>query len=240
MQTSPGSQLKLKLFSLLRDWGRGSSVLALATGVAVLSLGFADAASRATFQTVRLPVSQVVEALSQQISHRAPASVQRVSWEGADLDGDGQADVANPTGQAPRTEDAYGEGRFHASRDGGRRRHEGVDYVSTAGQEVTAPISGFVSKIGLAYPGDSTLHFVEIENPALQVSARVFYVDPSVAVGDAVALGHDIGRAHSLQRKYGGITDHVHLELADRRGRKLDAETLIQARLQLRDQLALN
>lgn len=152
------------------------------------------------------------------------------TWQGVDLDGDGRADVADPTGRAPRDVDVYGEGRFHASRDGGSRLHEGVDYVAQAGQVVDAPISGYVTKIGYAYPGDEVLRFVEIENPALQLQARVFYVDPDVAVGDAVAVGRPIGRAHTLQQKYpGGIIDHVHLEIADRLGRKLDAATMILA-----------
>jgi murein DD-endopeptidase MepM/ murein hydrolase activator NlpD len=156
------------------------------------------------------------------------------TWQGVDLDGDGRADVADPTGRAPRVEDAYGEGRFHASRDGGSRLHEGVDYVADAGQVVDAPISGYVTKIGYAYPGDQTLKFVEIENPALHLQARVFYVDPDVAVGQTVAVGSPIGRAHTLQKKYpGGIVDHVHLEIADRRGRKLDAATMIVARTEV-------
>lgn len=169
------------------------------------------------------------------ISTAAPATVAlkaRLVWEGADLDGDGQADIANPTGQAPRGEDAYGEGRFHASRDGGEREHAGVDYVATAGQSVAAPISGYVSKIGFAYADDQTLRYVEIENPALHISARVFYVDPAVAVGDTVAMGHAIGVAHTLQHRYpAGIIDHVHLEIAEA-GRKVDAARLILARNQ--------
>ena len=45
------------------------------------------------------------------------------------------------------------------------------------------------------------------------------------------AVGHPIGEAHTLQHRYPrGITDHVHLEIADGRGRKLDAQTLIVAR----------
>ena len=156
-----------------------------------------------------------------------------VTWEGADLDGDGQADIANPTGRAPRLLDAYGEGRFHASRDGGSRLHEGVDYAARAGQTVEAPISGYVTKIGYAYPGDEVLRFVEIENPALHLQARVFYVDPDVEVGQAVAVGGPIGRAHTLQQKYpDGIIDHIHLEIADARGRKLDAAGLIVAHLE--------
>jgi murein DD-endopeptidase MepM/ murein hydrolase activator NlpD len=155
----------------------------------------------------------------------------RLVWEGADLDGDGQPDIANPTGNAPRQADAYGEGRFHAARDGGEREHEGVDYVATAGQTVEAPISGYVARVGYAYPDDTQLRYVEIDNPALHLTARVFYVDPNVAVGDTVAVGHPIGQAHTLQHRYPlGMTDHIHLEIADAKGRKLNAETLIVAR----------
>ncbi len=209
------------------------ALLAAAFGVAVTSLGIAEAAARVQ----SMAPTRLEKALAAFTS--APSAAARpirlqpsfVTWQGVDLDGDGQADVADPTGRAPRETDAYGEGRFHASRDGGARLHEGVDYVAQAGQVVDAPISGYVTKIGYAYPGDEVLKFVEIENPALHLQARVFYVDPDVEVGQAVAVGRPIGHAHSLQQKYpGGITDHVHLELADRRGRKLDAETMIVAR----------
>jgi murein DD-endopeptidase MepM/ murein hydrolase activator NlpD len=158
-----------------------------------------------------------------------PAPMQLV-WDGADVDGDGRADFANPTGREPRVHDAYGHGEFGARRDGGSRRHEGVDYVASAGQEVDAPISGYVTKIGYAYAGDPNLKFVEITNPALNYAARVFYVNPRVQVGDTVAIGEPIGAARSLQRKYpGGMTDHVHLEIIDRRGARIDATRMITA-----------
>lgn len=152
-------------------------------------------------------------------------------WQGADVDGDGQADFANPTGKDIRQTDAYGCGEFGASRDGGSRDHEGVDFKADANQPVDAPISGYVSKIGYAYPGDDTLKFVEITNPALHYQARVFYVDPTVQVGDAVALGHEIGTHHTLARKYpGGMTDHVHLELMDTHGQRFDATRVLAER----------
>ena len=95
---------------------------------------------------------------------------------------------------------------------------------------VAAPISGYVTKIGYADAGDRNLKFVEITNPALRVAARVFYVKPRVRVGQAVAMGRPIGTARSLQRKYpGGMTDHVHLEIIDRRGVRLNAEKIITA-----------
>jgi peptidoglycan LD-endopeptidase LytH len=221
--------VKLHRFLEIRDSApRSLSILAGSLIAAALSLGIAEAAVHA--ETHNTSGHALFADLT---SGPAPSNLTvktRLVWEGADLDGDGQADIANPTGHAPRGEDAYGEGRFHASRDGGEREHEGVDYIATAGQTVSAPISGYVTKIGFAYPDDQTLKFVEIENPALHLTARAFYVDPDVAVGDAVAVGQPIGHAHSLQARYPlGITDHIHLEIAAR-GRKLDAETLITAR----------
>jgi murein DD-endopeptidase MepM/ murein hydrolase activator NlpD len=208
---------------------RNSTVLTAALGAAVISLGLAEAAAHAEEINRHFAVSGAAFTSGPPPAHFVVR--ERLVWEGADLDGDGQADIANPTGQAPRQIDAYGEGRFHASRDGGEREHEGVDYVATPGQTVEAPISGYVAKIGYAYPDDTSLRYVEIDNPALHLTARVLYVDPKVQVGDTVAVGHPIGQAHSLQQRYPlGITDHIHLEIADRRGRKLDAETLIVAR----------
>lgn len=153
-----------------------------------------------------------------------------VVWRGQDVDGDGAADFANPTGAAPRGDDPFGHGGFGARRDGGARIHEGVDYAAVADQAVTAPISGFVTKIGFAYAGDTSLRFVEITNPAIGYVARAFYVEPTVRVGDALRLGDTIGRAKSLQSHYPGITDHVHLEILRAGGARLDATRLIAAR----------
>ena len=209
---------------------QSSTVTAIAVAAAMLTLGVAAAAVHAETTGAGGQVPRALADLSAQLPAPAVRMETRTVWVGADLDGDGQPDIADPTGRAPRGEDSYGEGRFHARRDGGEREHEGVDYVSTAGQAVEAPISGYVTHIGFAYPDDQTLKYVEIENPALKLTARVFYVDPDVAVGQAVEVGHAIGHAHSLQRRYREITDHIHLELADRRGKKLDAERLILAK----------
>ncbi|MBW8814152.1 MAG: M23 family metallopeptidase [Caulobacterales bacterium] len=204
--------------------------------VAVLTCAVAASAAAATpLAHVAKPVFSLSAAAAAEPAAPAPAPEVLV-WQGADLDGDGKADFANPTGEAPRTHDVYGEGAFGASRDGGARPHEGVDFRAHAGQTVEAPISGYVTKIGYAYPGDESLKFVEITNPALHYEARVFYVNPQVEVGEAVAVGHPIGTAHTLQRRYpGGMTDHVHLELVDRRGQHVDAQRLIVARMEPAD-----
>lgn len=175
-------------------------------------------------------VAEAVQDLDLRGSIFPAAQATRLVWDGADVDGDGQPDFANPTGQETRGHDAYGYGEYGASRDGGSRSHEGVDFVAEAGQTVVAPISGYVTKIGFAYAGDDDLRFVEITNPALRYAARVFYINPSVAVGDTVAVGRTIGKVRSLQDKYpGGMTDHVHLELMDK-GRRIDATEVLVAR----------
>ena len=176
-------------------------------------------------------MTAVIEAAAPMIKLRSAQARPVWVWEGKDIDGDGAADFMNPTGKGVRGHDDFGYGEFGASRDGGVRRHEGVDYIARAGQRVVAPMSGYVTKIGFAYAGDSH-RFVEITNPALKFEARVFYVDPSVKVGDVVRLGSPIGTMDSLQARYAGITDHVHLELADK-GRRIDAARVIMAELKV-------
>ncbi|HEY9219468.1 MAG TPA: M23 family metallopeptidase [Phenylobacterium sp.] len=173
--------------------------------------------------------AETVAALRQLFPPARTATSFETVWQGRDVDGDGAADFANPTGKAPREHDSFGSGQFGASRDGGARHHEGVDYISDAGQPVVAPISGFVSKVGFAYDDDNGLRYVEITNPALGYVARVFYIRADVVVGQAVRVGTPIGEASSLQGRYPGITDHVHLELSAGAGR-MDATRMIAAR----------
>lgn len=201
-----------------------------AAGVLLAVVGGAALAAPAVHEAGG-PRAMFAEATGRAPRVVAPEHVRRLVWRGVDIDGDGQADFANPTGRATRQTDAYGCGAFGASRDGGARPHEGVDFVADAGQPLVAPISGYITKIGFAYPGDSTLKFVEISNPALRYVARVFYIDPQVAVGQSVHLGQVIGAHHALEHRYpGGMTDHVHLEIIDTRGERLDAARLITAR----------
>jgi len=202
--------------------------LQILTVLAVVCAG-AAAAAPLSQPEARASVAAAVQQAVTTVAPEPAAEPQRV-WEGADIDGDGHDDFANPTGQEMRGHDKYGEGEFGASRDGGQRRHEGGDFKADAGQDVEAPISGYVTKIGYAYPGDQSLKFVEITNPALRYAARVFYVNPTVEVGESVAIGHPIGTAHSLQKKYpGGMTNHVHLEILDRPEHRIDASQMITA-----------
>lgn len=145
-----------------------------------------------------------------------------------DIDGDGQPDIANPTGHEVRAADAYGSGAFGASRAHGRRLHKGVDYVSEAGELVRAPITGTVTRLGYAYRGDLRFQYVEVTNERDGRTARILYVGPEVVDGQSVTAGDPIGVAQNLSLRYAaGITNHVHVEIADDHGRRLNADSIL-------------
>jgi peptidoglycan LD-endopeptidase LytH len=188
------------------------SVVALVLGLAVLgnAHGALDAFSSATAGAK--PTAETAALV------QAPP----VIWA-VDKDGDGVTDYYNPTHGAVRDVDAFGSGHFGASRDGGKREHEGVDYVIAPGAVVHAPISGEVARLGYAYRGEGGYRVVEIVNSETKVKARVLYVAPSVEVGDVVVAGQEIGTAQDLNARYPGITNHVHVELRDRQQQLIDA-----------------
>ena len=213
-------------------WGARALAIAMFGGFIGLAAEAAAESHAVTAPSLQHSIERTYASLGLKAPDAQPQPVEQLVWGGADVDGDGQDDFANPTGKDLRGCDGFGCGEFGAGRDAGERHHEGVDFDASAGQAVEAPISGFVSKIGSAYPGDSRYHYVQITNPALHYEARVFYVDPGVREGQPVHIGQRIGRAHSLQPRYPGITNHVHLELARLGGRKLDATRFIAERVE--------
>jgi murein DD-endopeptidase MepM/ murein hydrolase activator NlpD len=145
-----------------------------------------------------------------------------------DLDGDGVADLANPTHGVIRGADAYGSGKFGARRDNGKRKHEGADFVVAPGGAVWSPLNGVVTAIGYAYHGDVSLRYVEVKDLVRNLSARVFYIEPSVKVGQKLLAGDALGAADSLTSHYPeGMTNHVHVEIRDRRGVPLDPASIL-------------
>ena len=152
--------------------------------------------------------------------HREPDGVGRQQALRRGIDGSSHGKYRGAFG--------LGDGWFGAVRDRGSRPHEGVDYTGQPGQTVMAPIAGMVTKIGKAYADNSMLQFIELTNPLTGYVARVFYVLPSIGLGQNVALGEPIGEMETLQFRYPGITNHVHLELMDH-ARRFDATRVIYA-----------
>lgn len=127
--------------------------------------------------------------------------------------------IKNPTGLPPRGIDPWGSGNFMALRDGGLRHHKGLDLQSVPGQMVGSPIRGTVIREKRPY-GDGAVYdhgvLIEGRGEHAGIEATLFYVRvPPGVVGSDVAAGEIIGTACSLEAKYPGIVNHVHLELKE-------------------------
>ena len=105
--------------------------------------------------------------------------------------------------------DSHGCGNYGASR--GSRTHTGQDLLAPAGARVGAPVAGEVTKIGYPYADDLSFRYVQITNSGYGV--RLFYVEPSVRVGQMVSQGEPIGTVQDLSKRYDKIPNHVHLEI---------------------------
>jgi len=108
-----------------------------------------------------------------------------------------------------RGSDGFGSGHFGAFR--GSRTHKGVDLLADSGEVIESPVTGTVTKLGYPYGNDLSYRYVQIT--AGDYDFRVFYVDPSVRVGQEVAADTAIGLAQDLGRRYPGIPNHVHFEI---------------------------
>jgi len=109
-----------------------------------------------------------------------------------------------------RQSDQHGAGYFGAPR--GDRKHNGIDYACAPGSLVLACEGGNITKLGYPYGDDLSYRYVEITDDQ-GCRARYFYVEPMVAEGERVSAGAVIGLSQSLDRRYRGITEHVHFEV---------------------------
>lgn len=119
----------------------------------------------------------------------------------------------------PRGTDRWGQGHFGAPR--GDRKHEGVDYEMPVGSAVLALTAGRVTRTGYAYADDMSYRYVEVTDQH-KYRLRYFYVAPTVKIADNVLPGDPLGRLQDLGRRYVGITPHVHFEVYEPGGGRLD------------------
>jgi len=118
-----------------------------------------------------------------------------------------------------RNTDKQGSGVFGAARDGGARRHLGLDLISVPDDEVVSPIFGKIVKLGWAY-ADGKLGSITIEGTGQHKGATVklLYVKASLASGLEVEPGDVIGYAEDVSGYHAakgndGMICHVHGEL---------------------------
>jgi len=112
-----------------------------------------------------------------------------------------------------------GAGYFRASRNGGKRKHSGTDYLAEPGEEIYAPVSGVCPRVGFCYsdPKKSQYRLIELLSGPFLI--RIMYVEPGIIEGSMVRRGDIIGRAQNIAMAYpdkeGRITmmNHVHMDV---------------------------
>lgn len=109
--------------------------------------------------------------------------------------------------------DPKGCGHYGASR--GSRLHKGVDFTASPGEPIYSPINGTVERYPDPY-GDGRYSGIQIVGAGRHVgkTVKMFYLTPSVAIGQPVAQGQRVGNCQNISSRYSpGMTNHVHVEL---------------------------
>lgn len=122
-----------------------------------------------------------------------------------------------------RGQDAYGAGHYGAARDGGARRHNGIDIVAQPGQPIVSPVDGTIIRTDIdPYSGVPSKAkkllgvAIKTEN---QETVRMLYVTPHVTIGQRVAGGQTVlGTVQILSRVYppknrGRMTNHILMDI---------------------------
>lgn len=120
----------------------------------------------------------------------------------------------SPTGKPPRGVDDWGSGAFAASR--GSRPHYGVDYLCEPGQTVVAPCECSAVRVRRPYADDLSWSGLLLRAHGCEVT--LYYLEPEVVLGAALAQGEPIGVAQDISSRYrqpgrGTMPAHVHAEI---------------------------
>lgn len=123
--------------------------------------------------------------------------------------------MISPTGKGIRRVDKWGRGTYGASRNSGKSKHDGTDYICEPGQNVVAPVGGLIVRESRPY-GDQQWFWkydgLIIENKCMVI--QMFYLEPIRSlIGQYVNAGDLIGIAQDISIKYPGMTPHIHLEV---------------------------
>jgi peptidoglycan LD-endopeptidase LytH len=150
-----------------------------------------------------------------------------------------------------RGQDEWGSGAFGAPRDGGSRKHNGIDIVALPGSEPCTLTESRVIRIGYPYdPRPSSeldirtdaarkkhdlkaqMRLIVLEDPwGNQI--KLMYVLPfdHVKPGRKLPQYASIGTTQDLDPIYPGITPHFHFEVSDDQGRIINPTDYLEYRL---------
>ena len=106
--------------------------------------------------------------------------------------------------------DPLGCGYFGAPR--GSRTHKGIDIITVKGEPIQSPISGEVKRYAYPYANDSSYKGIVIQNKDYYV--KMFYLEPTIEIGEFVIEGDVIGLSQDISAKHGSaMQNHVHVEI---------------------------
>lgn len=114
--------------------------------------------------------------------------------------------------------DSWGGGHFGDSRDGGKRRHNGLDLIVQKGQAVYCPIDCYVTRNTTVYPSDPDWKGIVLRgiNEYEGIEVKIFYMESVVMKNDFIPKGQLIGFAQAISERYSPeMIDHIHLEIRD-------------------------
>ncbi|MBI1245640.1 MAG: peptidoglycan DD-metalloendopeptidase family protein [Alphaproteobacteria bacterium] len=149
-------------------------------------------------------------------------------------------ELLSPTPDRQIRKDGQGDGAYGVSRDGGTRKHNGIDLVAPPGTQITSPVDGKIGPTFDPYRGipgkEGKLKAIRIEtNDGHRV--EVFYVDidgKNLERGAPISKGDPLGTAQDLSLVYppnanGPMTNHVHLQI-QKDGQYIDPTPLLRSR----------
>jgi len=139
------------------------------------------------------------------------------------------SDFISPLGLLVRGMDRWASdgGAYHAkrSRDGRPRLHEGIDFVAVPGTPLVAPAPSRFIRFADPYPDavDSRLGGAVLRTPNnWEIKFLYCRVDDNIREGRLLRRGERFAVAQSLQKLYPGIQDHVHVEVFNPSGERVN------------------
>ena len=121
----------------------------------------------------------------------------------------------NPTGGKIRPQGQLGAGHFGASRDGGKRKHPGVDYLGDGGQDVVFVTNMTLTKIGYPYGDDLSFRYIRGKTTDGHIVTQMYVKPgPGISVGMKAKANEKAGTLQTLQGRYNGmVPDHCHVTI---------------------------
>jgi len=107
-----------------------------------------------------------------------------------------------------------------------RRTHSGIDYLTSPGMPILAPMTGTITVIGQMDTGLSAI-YIRSGSPDGTL-ARVLYINPieGLVINQKVKAGEVIGYAENIHPYYhDNIPNHVHVDFRDPLGNKFNPFT---------------